>query len=263
MMRSFKETSMKKKILIVEDEFVVANDLEIMLTKAGYESVGIAASVNTAMEKMTNNIPDLVLLDIKLQGALTGIDFAKILRTENKAFIYLSANSNDKTFEAAKNTSPYGFLVKPFRERDVLAMIEIACHLHETIFDEAKNDHEEKSDNADRNATFSKKEKEVVSQFMEHLNKHFVTKKLVSDYADDLCISPNYLNTIIKKVTGFPVSHHIQQCIIREAKCRALQSGAMMKEIAYDLGFNDLAHFSKFFKNYSGTSFSSFMKGLG
>ena len=255
---------MKKKILIVEDEFVVANDLEIMLTAAGYESTGIAVSVHAAMEQMAKNTPDLVLLDIKLQGALSGIDLARILRNENKAFIYLSANSNDKTFEAAKDTSPYGFLVKPFRERDVLAMIEIACHLHETIFEGAaghrKKDHDEKTDHG---AIVSKKEKELVSRFVEHLNKDFATKKLVSDYADDLCISPNYLNTIIKKVTGFPASHHIQQCIIREAKCRALHSGAMMKEIAYDLGFNDLAHFSKFFKNYSGSSFSSFMKELG
>jgi YesN/AraC family two-component response regulator len=258
---------MKKKILIVEDEFVVANDLEIMLTAAGYESMGIAVSVHAAMEQMAKNVPDLVLLDITLQGALSGIDLARILRNENIAFIYLSANSNDKTFDAAKNTSPYGFLVKPFRERDVLAMIEIACHLHETIFDGAaghkKNDRDEKTACADHSATISKKEKELVSRFMEHLNNHFATKKLVSDYADDLCISPNYLNTIIKKATGFPASHHIQQCIIREAKCRALRSGVMMKEIAYDLGFNDLAHFSKFFKNYSGSSFSSFMKGLG
>jgi YesN/AraC family two-component response regulator len=257
---------MKKKILIVEDEFVVANDLEIMLIAAGYETIGIAASVPAAMEQIAKNIPDLVLLDIQLQGALNGIDLARLLRNENIAFIYLSANSNNKTFEAAKNTSPYGFLVKPFRERDVLAMIEIAGHLHETSLDGTgykKKDHDEQMDCAGQVAMTSKKEKELVSRFMEHLNSHFATKKLVSDYAEDLCISPNYLNTIIKKVTGFPASHHIQQCIIREAKCRALYSGAMMKEIAYDLGFNDLAHFSKFFKNYSGSSFSSFMKGLG
>src|SRR5688572_8942105 len=258
---------MKKKILIVEDEFIVANDLDIMITAAGYESLGIAISVNAAMEQMAKTVPDLVLLDIRLQGTLSGIDLARILRNENKAFIYLSANSNDKTFEAAKNTSPYGFLVKPFRERDVLAMIEIACHLHETIFEgtagNKKNDHDEKLGHSDTSATVSKKEEELVSRFMDHLNKNFATKKLVSDYADDLCISANYLNTIIKKVTGFPASHHIQQCIIREAKRRALYSGAMMKEIAYDLGFNDLAHFSKFFKNYSGSSFSSFMKELG
>jgi len=249
---------MKKKILIVEDEFVVAHDLEIMLTAAGYESIGIAVSVNAAMEQMAKSSPDLVLLDIQLQGTLNGIDLARLLRNENKAFIYLSANSNDKTFNAAKNTSPYGFLVKPFRERDVLAMIEIACHLHETIFEGMAG----KSQDVEQRETVSKKEKELLDRFMERLNQDYASKKLVSDYADDLCISANYLNTIIKKVTGFPASHHIQQCIIREAKCRALKSGAMMKEIAYDLGFRDLAHFSKFFKNYSGSSFSTFMKGI-
>jgi len=253
---------MKKKILIVEDEFVVANDLGIMLEAAGYETTGIAASVHTAMELLAKNKPDLVLLDIQLQGSFSGIDLARILRNESIAFIYLSANSNSKTFDAAKHTSPYGFLVKPFRERDVLAMIEIAWHLHEEGVGSHKAKDLDETSSAEYLSTATRKEKELVSRFMEHLNIHFATRKLVSDYADDLCVSANYLNTIIKKVTGFPASHHIQQCIIREAKYRALNSGSMMKEIAYDLGFNDLAHFSKFFKNYSGSSFSSFVKSI-
>jgi AraC family transcriptional regulator, transcriptional activator of pobA len=106
----------------------------------------------------------------------------------------------------------------------------------------------------------SKTDNEIVNRFIEHLRLNVATKKLVSDYADDLCISPNYLNTVVKRVTGFPASHHIQQYIIREAKCRALYSGLLMKEIAFELGFTDLGHFSKYFKTYSGTSFTSFLK---
>lgn len=104
------------------------------------------------------------------------------------------------------------------------------------------------------------KDADVVSKFMALLGKHFATKKLVADYADELCITPNYLNSIVKKQTGFPVSHHIQQHIIMEAKRQAMYSGLRMKEVADRLGFEDYAHFSKFFKNYSGMNFSSFKK---
>lgn len=106
------------------------------------------------------------------------------------------------------------------------------------------------------------KDAAIVRKFMTLLKTHFTTKKLVADYADELCISPNYLNSIVKRLTGFPVSHHIQQHIIMEAKRQAMYSGLRMKEVADKLGFDDYAHFSKFFKNYSGINFSSFKKGI-
>jgi AraC family transcriptional regulator, transcriptional activator of pobA len=104
------------------------------------------------------------------------------------------------------------------------------------------------------------KDTQMVRKFMNLLKKHYATKKLVADYADELCVTPNYLNSVIKKISGFPASHHIQQYIILEAKRHALYSDLRMKEIAEILGFDDYAHFSKFFKNYSGSNFSSFKK---
>ena len=101
---------------------------------------------------------------------------------------------------------------------------------------------------------------ELARHFMELVSKNFTTKKMVSDYADKLLVTPNYLNQIVKRISGFPASHHIQQYLIMEAKRQATQSCRSMKEIAYDLGFDDLAHFSKFFKSKSGINFSSFKK---
>ncbi|WP_114938398.1 sigma 54-interacting response regulator [Mucilaginibacter endophyticus] len=122
---------MSQRILIVEDEFIVANDLSFILEKAGYDICGIADSVEEAREIIKLNKPQLVLLDIHLQGELTGIDLAKELAEENIAFVYLSANSNQKILEEAKATNPYGFMVKPFREKDVLVSLQIAQYLHE------------------------------------------------------------------------------------------------------------------------------------
>ncbi|MBV7532561.1 sigma 54-interacting transcriptional regulator [Chitinophaga sp. sic0106] len=121
---------MEKKILIVEDEFVVANDLRTILMKAGYQVCGIADSMDEALELIHKYHPHLVLLDIYLKGKETGIDLAPMLTEKNIAFVYLSANNNDSVLEAARATQPYGFLVKPFREKDVLVTLDMAHYRH-------------------------------------------------------------------------------------------------------------------------------------
>jgi two-component system response regulator HydG len=102
-----------------------------MLTKAGYFICSIARSVPEALTIIKKQKPDLVLLDIHLEGNLTGIDLAKTLRDKNIAFVFLSANSNRQILDAAKATKPYGFLVKPFRKKDVLVMLDVAWYLHQ------------------------------------------------------------------------------------------------------------------------------------
>lgn len=111
-------------------------------------------------------------------------------------------------------------------------------------------------------ATENRRDKCLVKKFTELLCHQFKTKKMVVDYANELCVTPSYLNQVVKKVSGFTASHHIQQCLIQEAKRQAIHSGCSMKEIAYDLGFDDTAHFSKFFKNNSGLNFTSFKKTI-
>lgn len=104
------------------------------------------------------------------------------------------------------------------------------------------------------------RETTLFRQFARLVRTNFMEKKMVSDYADILCVTANHLNRTIKKITGYTASHHIQQQVIREAKRMAIYSETSMKEIAYSLGFDNLAHFSKFFKNNSGMSFSCFRR---
>jgi len=121
---------MSERILIVEDELIVAKDLQAMLIDAGHDVVGIARSVKEALAIIDRANVQLVLLDIYLEGPLTGIDLAMKLNERNIAFVYLSANSNQSALEAAEKTRPYGFMVKPFREKDVLVSLEIARYRH-------------------------------------------------------------------------------------------------------------------------------------
>jgi DNA-binding NtrC family response regulator len=125
------------KILIVEDEMIVATDLRILLEKNNYSVTGIARSFEKAVELIGETRPDMVLLDIFLTGSLTGIDLAKKLKEDNIAFIYLSANANEEVLAMAKTTEPYGFIVKPFREKDLLVTLEIARYRQENSVESA------------------------------------------------------------------------------------------------------------------------------
>ncbi|MFB0496994.1 DNA-binding NtrC family response regulator [Mucilaginibacter sp. OAE612] len=122
---------MNKKILIVEDESLVAYDLKLILTRAGYKVCGIADSVPEALEIIEEQKPEMVLLDIFLKGSLNGIDLAKVLTSKNIAFVYLSANFQESILERAKATQPYGFLVKPFREKELLITLDVAFYRHQ------------------------------------------------------------------------------------------------------------------------------------
>ncbi|WP_229367934.1 sigma 54-interacting transcriptional regulator [Fibrisoma limi] len=117
-------------LLIVEDEFLIANDLRRILIKAGYQVIGLAGSVDEAKTVVADQTPDIVLLDIFLNGDQTGIDLAHWLNDRSIPFVFLSANLTDGLMEAAKITQPFGFLTKPFREKDVLTTLEIARYRH-------------------------------------------------------------------------------------------------------------------------------------
>ena len=122
---------MKEKILIVEEQFVEADYLRMMLEQADYVVTGIARTLQQAEQLLAREKPAMVLLDIFLKGKGTGIDFAQQLAEMDIPFVYLSANSNEEVLAQAKATHPYGFLVKPFREKDLLVTLEIARYRHE------------------------------------------------------------------------------------------------------------------------------------
>jgi DNA-binding NtrC family response regulator len=120
-----------KKILIVEDESLVGHHLKLILTRAGYKVTGISESVNEALAAINEQKPDLVLLDIHLKGELNGIDLARKLTERNMAFVYLTANFQGSLLEEAKSTMPFGFIVKPFREDDLLTTLDVAFYRYQ------------------------------------------------------------------------------------------------------------------------------------
>lgn len=122
----------KGNILIVEDEAVVAADLAGKLERAGYRVVDIAADGEEAMETAAAQLPDLVLMDIRLAGQMDGIEAAQRIREAcGLPIIYLTAHSDVGTLQRASMTEPFGYILKPFDERDITTQIEIVLYKHE------------------------------------------------------------------------------------------------------------------------------------
>ncbi len=119
----------KARILIVEDEYVIAENMQAKLEKEGYIVCGIAPSGKRAIQKAKTEKPDLVLMDIMLRGSMDGIEAADQIRTHfNIPIIYLTAFSDKEMLDRAKITEPFGYLLKPFEDRELYANIEMAFY---------------------------------------------------------------------------------------------------------------------------------------
>jgi PAS domain S-box-containing protein len=120
---------MKGRILIVEDESIVALDLRQALEEFALEVVGSAGSADEALELVEATQPDLALMDINIQGSFDGIQTARILQDPfGVPVVFLTSYSDDTTIEKATRESPYGYLLKPFNRRELKATLQLALH---------------------------------------------------------------------------------------------------------------------------------------
>ena len=120
------------RILVVEDESIVALDIQDRLESLGYEVPATVASGEKAIEQAGLLRPDLVLMDIQLQGRMDGVEAAdQIRRRFGIPVIYLTANADHPTVQRAKFTEPFGYVIKPFEERELHTTIEVALYKHQ------------------------------------------------------------------------------------------------------------------------------------
>ncbi|WP_318728245.1 ATP-binding protein [Roseofilum sp. Guam] len=128
------------KILVVEDERIIAMDIRNSLQRMGYAVVGIVSSGEKALEKVPEVKPDLVLMDIVLKGEMDGIEAGKkIIHNFKIPVVYLTSHTDPKTLERAKKTNPFGYIVKPFEERDLNTTLDIALARAQVEIEMEKN----------------------------------------------------------------------------------------------------------------------------
>jgi len=121
----------RTKVLIVEDENIVAKDIQRGLEKLGYDVLGTCATGEKAVEDAIALVPDLILMDIMLKGEMTGIEAAENIKSKYSVpIIYLTAYADEDTLNKAKITEPHGYIIKPFKEVDLKTTIEMALYKH-------------------------------------------------------------------------------------------------------------------------------------
>ncbi len=124
--------SVARQIMIVEDDEIIANLITLMLEKKGYHIAGKVSSGEEAVLKAADLNPDLVLMDINLSGLMDGITAARfIFSLFHFPVIFLTGYCDDQLIERAKSAQPYGYLLKPFTENDLVSNIAIALHNHD------------------------------------------------------------------------------------------------------------------------------------
>ncbi len=123
----------KRNILIVEDEIIIARDIENILIGMGYHITGIADSGDKAINIINDEIPDLVLMDIIIKGNKDGIELASLIQTKyNIPVVYLTAHSDENTFKRAEAAESYGYILKPIQNREFQLVIDWALNKHKS-----------------------------------------------------------------------------------------------------------------------------------
>jgi len=201
------------KILVVEDEILVATDIEESLESLGYEIQNAVATGNEAIAEVEKNLPDLILMDINLKGEMTGIEAATIIsQNHNVPIIYLTANADLSTINQAKVALPYGYIIKPFTDKDLQTNIEIALFKFE-------NDMKLKMESEQFNTFFDLKDHDK-NQIIIHGNKglekinieqvYFLEEKdqktIIHLFDEEVETDKNFEDM----VSFFPKSHFIQ-----------------------------------------------------
>ena len=124
----------KAKILIVEDEGIVAKDLNSMLTDMGYRVLDVVSAGEAVLDKVKKLKPDIILMDIILKGAIDGIEAVRLVKSQfDIPVIYITAYADEEKIERAKFTEPYGYILKPFTKHVLKADIELALYNHKMV----------------------------------------------------------------------------------------------------------------------------------
>lgn len=122
-----------RKILIVEDEMVIAMDLQVCLQRQGYIVTGHATRGEEVITVINDNRPDIILMDVKLEGSIDGVETAQMIYDNyDIPVIFITSYSNKTIIDRAKKTNPFGYIVKPFDEKELFTNIELAIFKHET-----------------------------------------------------------------------------------------------------------------------------------
>ncbi len=237
------------KVLIVEDELVIAKDIRDVLTANGYEITNICSNVADAKLSLEENLPDLVLIDINLQGALAGTEIGRALLEKDRIpFLYISSYIDKKTIDDVKATRPMGYLVKPFKKAELIISIELAL-----------NNHRLKKIDPKRNEEIITSEAPFrIRETISYINDHIEDKLEVTHLASIAGIDVAHYSRLFKRYVGISPYQYILHRKIERAEALLTVSNYKISDIAYELGFQSHANFTAAFHKINGNTPEAF-----
>lgn len=264
------------KVVIVEDESIVAEHLAAILEEIGYEVVGMALSVSEALLEIDHREPDLVLIDVLLKGKRDGISLATILRQEyDLPFLFVTSFADRATIERAKATSPDGYVLKPFTEDDVYVAIEMALlrfadgrslnNVEEkpeaTCAARTKAKENDQTGNGDSSSPEGSglpafKLRQVQRFIEEHLDENLTLGRL----AEAAEMSKYHFSRLFKESVGLPPYRYILKRRVARARQLLQDTDLPIARIALRTGFSNQSHFGEAFRKLTGHSPSDFRK---
>lgn len=237
---------MSIQILIVEDERLVAKHISQLLQDDGYTICAIASDGDTAMKKIVEFSPDLVLLDIQIKGEIDGVEVAEHIQSfHDIPIIYLTAFSDSDTLKRAQATNPMGYVLKPFRREQLLSSIMVAFSSH------AAN---KKKISAQTNvlpqeiSTIDYRLKSTVAYIQDHFDQNINLKML----AGAIGMNPSYFCRLFQKEIGYSPYQYIIRQRVEKAKTMLKQRDVSIGDIALQCGFASHSHLDRHFLKLVG-----------
>lgn len=238
------EIILRKKVLIVEDQFLIAYDLKQILESNGFEVFNIVSTFEEAIELLQTIPLDLALLDIVLKSNKTGLDIGVYINQTIKIpFIYITAFHDQQTLIDVVQTKPSGFIAKPFKPIDVIAAVNLAILKTEQIFSlTSTNDLEYENDRIPYRI------KKVIQYIDEHINERIEIDTLAQLTTWH---KQHFIRIFQKTINSTPYQYILNKKI--EKSCEMiLSTDCSCSSIAFEFGFLSYSNFNKAFKKTKG-----------
>lgn len=242
----------KPKILIVEDELLIAKDLSIILEKEGYLTRFGITNVNDAIQAIVEDDFVLVLIDVNLSNNSDGVELGNyLLKKDTIPFIYITSHSDNVTLDRIKDTRPHGIIIKPFKAIDVKSTVSIVLsnfkHKHIDVF---RNEEEQKVDEVPF----------ILKNVIQYINDHITEKIEIQQLTEMTKWSHHhFIRTFTKYINQTPYQYILKKKI-EKAKAIICESNTSLAIIAIELGFASYSNFCNAFKKETGKTPETFRK---
>ena len=232
-----------KTILIVEDEFLIARDIEEILLEDGYKVINYISTVEEAIDLIEKKKPDLVITDIRLKSEKDGVDLGRyLIEKDTIPFIYLTSHTDKLIMDRVKETRPYGFIVKPFKSADVKTTVGIVLN----NFTHRKIDVVRTNEDVTNEIPF------ILKKVVHHINENITEKVKVEDLTKLTKWKSQHFQRIFYKFLGATPNQYILNRKIEKGKTLLIETELSVSEISFELGFKSPSNFFTAFKKITG-----------